>query len=106
MFESSNKPTVFKNLMFGLAFFNAVIQERRKYGAVGWNIPYQWMTSDLVCAQQNLHIYIDEQPETPYEVREPRAAREAVRPTSSRLLEPRQLTILARRSPRLRCRRR
>lgn len=76
MFESSTKPTVFKNLMFGLAFFNAVIQERRKYGAVGWNIPYQWMTSDLVCAQQNLHIYIDEQPETPYEVRE-RAARRA-----------------------------
>eukprot|EP00304_Pavlova_gyrans_P012708 CAMPEP_0206041750 /NCGR_PEP_ID=MMETSP1466-20131121/6142_1 /ASSEMBLY_ACC=CAM_ASM_001126 /TAXON_ID=44452 /ORGANISM="Pavlova gyrans, Strain CCMP608" /LENGTH=4121 /DNA_ID=CAMNT_0053416453 /DNA_START=38 /DNA_END=12403 /DNA_ORIENTATION=- len=66
-FDSSAKPGVFKNMMFGLAFFNAVIQERRKYGAVGWNIPYQWMTSDLITAQQNLRIYVDEQPETPYD---------------------------------------
>ena len=28
-------------------FFIAAIQERRKYGAIGWNIAYQWMTSDL-----------------------------------------------------------
>mmetsp|Transcript_18668 Transcript_18668/g.59084 ORF Transcript_18668/g.59084 Transcript_18668/m.59084 type:complete len:900 (+) Transcript_18668:315-3014(+) len=66
-FESSAKPAIFKNMMFGLAFFNAVIQERRKYGAVGWNIPYQWMTSDLVTAQLNLKMYVDEQPEVPYE---------------------------------------
>lgn len=56
-------------MLFGLVCFNAVIQERRKYGALGWNIPYQWMTSDLVCAQQNLKMYIDEQPATPYDVR-------------------------------------
>ena len=58
-FESCDKPGPFKKLLFGLCFFNAVIQERRKYGAVGWNIPYQWMTSDLVFAQQNLRLMID-----------------------------------------------
>jgi len=66
-FESCTKPGPFKKLIFGLIFFNAVIQERRKYGAIGWNIPYQWMTSDLVFAQQNLRLMIDEQPETPLE---------------------------------------
>ena len=60
MFESCDKPAPFKKLLFGLCFFNAVIQERRKYGAVGWNIPYQWMTSDLVFAQQNLKLYLDQ----------------------------------------------
>jgi len=66
-FDSCEKPGPFKKLLFGLVFFNAVIQERRKYGAVGWNIPYQWMTSDLVFAQQNLRLMINEQPETPLE---------------------------------------
>ena len=49
-------------------FFNAAIQERRKYGAVGWNIPYQWMASDFAFAQQNLCLMLDEQPSTPFEV--------------------------------------
>ena len=67
MFEGCDKPGPFKKLLFGLCFFNAVIQERRKYGAVGWNIPYQWMTSDLVFAQRNLQLMLNEQPHTPFE---------------------------------------
>jgi dynein heavy chain len=45
--EGCAQPTEFKNLLFGLCFFIAAIQERRQYGAIGWNIAYQWMTSDL-----------------------------------------------------------
>jgi dynein heavy chain len=67
MFEGCDKPGPFKKLIFGLCFFNAVIQERRKYGAVGWNIPYQWMTSDLIFAQLNLQLMLNEQPQTPFE---------------------------------------
>ena len=41
------KPKEYKKLFFGLAFFHAIILERRKYGAIGWNIPYGWMDSDI-----------------------------------------------------------
>ena len=34
--EGCMQPVPYKNLLFGLCFFNAVIQERRKYGAIGW----------------------------------------------------------------------
>jgi len=36
-----------KKLMFALGYFHAAILERRKYGAIGWNIGYMWMNSDL-----------------------------------------------------------
>ena len=46
-YNECTKPRPYKKLLFGLAFFHAIIQERRKYGAIGWNIPYSWMNSDL-----------------------------------------------------------
>ena len=67
LFEGCKQPAAYKNLLFGLCFFNAVIQERRKYGAIGWNIAYQWMTSDLNFAQANLKLFLDEQPNVPWE---------------------------------------
>jgi len=49
-FESSSKPKVFKKLLFALAFFHAVILERRDFGPIGWNIPYAFMYEDfLIC---------------------------------------------------------
>ncbi|KAJ1518310.1 Dynein heavy chain 6, axonemal [Coelomomyces lativittatus] len=37
----------FKKLVFSLCFFNAIIHERKKFGALGWNINYDWSNSDL-----------------------------------------------------------
>eukprot|EP00736_Rhodelphis_marinus_P004047 Rmarinus@m.11564 len=66
-FETAKKPKIWKRLLFALAFFHAVILERRKYGAVGWNIPYEWMTSDLDVSITNLKMYLEEHEEVPYQ---------------------------------------
>jgi dynein heavy chain len=65
-YDSCSRPREYKKLLFALGYFHAVILERRKYGAIGWNIPYEWMNSDFVTSKTQLKMYLDEQPETPY----------------------------------------
>lgn len=53
--------------MFSLSFFHAMIQERRKFGPLGWNVKYEFNESDLECSQSTLKMLLDEQDEVPWE---------------------------------------
>jgi len=66
-YEGCTKPRPFKKFLFATAFYHALILERRKFGAIGWNIPYEWMNSDLKTAIMQVQQYIEEQPLVPYE---------------------------------------
>ncbi|XP_054635035.1 dynein axonemal heavy chain 6 isoform X2 [Dunckerocampus dactyliophorus] len=46
-----------KKMVFGICFFHAIIQERKKFGPLGWNIRYEFSDSDRECALLNLNLY-------------------------------------------------
>ena len=66
-YNRSSKPDEFKKLFFSLSLFHAVVLERRKFGAIGWNIPYGWMNSDLETCRLQLKMYLEEQATIPYD---------------------------------------
>jgi len=54
-------------LLFGLSFFHAVIQERRKYGPLGWNIKYEFNDSDLKTSIAMLEVFLRDNEDIPWE---------------------------------------
>lgn len=62
------KPNEYKKLLFAFSFFHAIVQDRRKFGAIGWNIPYAFTLEDFDVCKKQLKIFLDEYDEIPFKV--------------------------------------
>jgi len=56
---SSCPHPAFRPCVFVLAFFHAVVQERRKYGKIGWNVRYDFNDSDFAVSLRLVSTYLE-----------------------------------------------
>ena len=65
-YQSCQKEAQLRKMTFALAWFHALVQERRKYGPIGWTIPYGFDDSDFIISARQLKLLLSTPNSVPY----------------------------------------
>ena len=65
-FGRCTKAVPYKRLLFSLCFYHSVLLERRKFGTLGLNIPYDFNDSDFEVSEDILALYLDSYDDIPW----------------------------------------
>lgn len=63
-----SKTDNWKALLLSLCMFHGVLLERRKFGPLGFNIPYGYTQSDLAICMTQLNMFLEDYEDPPYKV--------------------------------------